>query len=211
MSAAQGTEAWLMERLGMPTASCFGDVMAKIKTGEAAARRNYRAQLVVERLTQKPMAFFMSQPMRDGVEREPFARIEYEVRKGVLVQEVGLIRHDSLACGASPDGLVESDGGVEIKCPTEATHFDYLSLAAGKCPSDYYWQIHGGMWITGRTWWDFVSFHPAYPEGLRLIVRRIKRDEEACAKLDAEMKLFIGEVDAAEKFAREYVEPESQS
>ena len=127
MSAAQGTPEWLLERAGLATASRFSDVLATIKSGEAAVRRSYRAELVVERLTGKPTEQgFVSQAMREGTEREPFARMEYEARTGFMVQEVGLIRHATIEAGASPDGLIDdSDGGLELKCPTAATHFGY--------------------------------------------------------------------------------------
>ncbi len=47
----QGTEAWLIQRLGKVTASRVADVIAKTKSGYSASRANYMAQLVSERLT----------------------------------------------------------------------------------------------------------------------------------------------------------------
>ena len=47
----QRTEEWHKARLGKVTASRVADVLAKIKTGEAAARKNYKMELVVQRLT----------------------------------------------------------------------------------------------------------------------------------------------------------------
>jgi len=54
----QRTEEWLLARLGKVTASRVADVLAKIKTGEAAVRKNYKMELVVQRLTGKPEESF---------------------------------------------------------------------------------------------------------------------------------------------------------
>jgi putative phage-type endonuclease len=190
----QGSAEWLSARSGIPTASCFAAIMATVKTGEAADRRNYRARLVVEKLTGKPVPTFTNAAMKQGTEREPFARMAYEARTGNIVQEVGLCLHDTLPVGASPDGLIEADGGLEIKCPELSTHLAYLQ-SKGE-PAEYTWQIQGGMWITGRQWWDFVSWNPDFPEHLQLIVRRIARNDEAIKKLAAEVERFLAEVDA---------------
>lgn len=194
IDADQGSEAWLSARCGVPTASGFAAVMAKLKSGEAADRRNYRARLVVERLTGKPVQMFTTAAMRQGTEREPDARMAYMVKTGAVVEQVGLCMHDTLNAGASPDGLIDADGGLEIKCPELSRHLEYLQLPAGKCPSEYQWQVQGGMWITGRAWWDFASFNPDFPAHLQLVIRRVLRDEKAIADLAAEVEKFEAEV-----------------
>lgn len=193
LTSPQGSAEWLSERAGKATASEFSSIMAKIKTGEAADRCNYRARLVVERLTGKPIPTFQSAAMRQGTEREPDARMAYMVKTGAVVEQVGLCLHDTLDAGASPDGLIDEDGGLEIKCPELATHLEYLRLKAE--PPAYTWQIQGCMWITGRKWWDFVSYNPDFPDHLQLVTRRIHRDEEVIARLEAEVKKFLAEVE----------------
>lgn len=194
VDAPQGTPQWLQARSGVPSASKFACVMATIKSGESAERRNYRTDLVVELLTGKPLETFQNAAMKQGTEREPFARMAYEARTGNIVQEVGFCLHDTLRTGASPDGLIGTDGGLEIKCPERTAHLRYLQQDME--PPEYTWQIQGGMWITGRAWWDFVSWNPDFPEHLQLIVRRIQRNEEAIKKLAAEVERFLTEVDA---------------
>jgi hypothetical protein len=194
IECAQGSPEWLLARCGVASASKFASVMAKIKSGEAAERRNYRADLVVERLTGRPLEGFTTAAMKQGTEREPFARMAYEARTGLIVQEVGFCRHDELEAGASPDGLIEGDGGLEIKCPERSAHLRYLQQEGE--PPEYTWQIQGGMWITGRAWWDFVSYNPDFPENLQLIVRRIKRDEDAIKRLADNVAQFMAEVRA---------------
>lgn len=194
IEAPQGSAEWLQARCGVPSASRFAAIMATVRSGEAAERRNYRTDLVVERLTGRPLEGFTTPAMKQGIEREPFARMAYEARTGNIVQEVGFCRHDELNAGASPDGLIGDDGGLEIKCPERSAHLRYLQQDAE--PPEYTWQIQGGMWITGREWWDFASWNPDFPENLQLIVRRIKRNDEQIKRLAAAVEAFLLEVDA---------------
>lgn len=188
----QGSPEWFAARCGRATASCFGKVLATIKTGEAAERRNYRAQLICERLTGVVADSYTSAEMLHGTECEPLARAAYEALTGNLVEQVGFIPHPDLMIGASPDGLIDADGAIEIKCPNTATHID--SLLKGM-PATHIPQIQGCMWLSGRQWVDFVSFDPRLPEKLQLYVQRIERDDIYIAKLALAVSLFLGEVD----------------
>ena len=195
----QGTQEWLKARAGKVTASKIGDVMAKIKSGEAAARKDYRAQIVAEILTGNPQgSTFTNEEMRWGTDNEPLARAEYETAKGVMVDQVGFVVHPTIdRAGCSPDGLVEAlvgDAGlVEIKCPKTATHLTYL--LDGRVPSQYQPQMLWQMACTEAAWCDFVSFDPRLPEDLQLFVVRFKRDDERIKEMEAEVNLFLSEVD----------------
>jgi hypothetical protein len=191
VTAEQRSPDWFAARLGKATASNFANVLASKST---AAYRNYRVKLALERMTGKQEEGFQSDAMRQGTEREPLARIAYEAHTGHLVEEVGFCLHDVLECGASPDGLVNADGGLEIKCPTPGKHFEYLRQKGE--PAEYTAQIQGCMWITGRTWWDFVSFCPEFPENAQLIVRTIARDGDYIDRLAAAVDAFMAEVRA---------------
>jgi putative phage-type endonuclease len=187
----QGTQEWFQARCGLATASRFRDILATIKSGEAASRRNYRAQLVCERLTGTMQDAYQNEAMRWGTDNEPFARIAYEA-SGNIVQEVGFIKHPTLMAGASPDGLVGDDGAVEIKCPNTATHIETLLHGM---PADHIPQVQGQMWITGRAWVDFISYDPRLPEKMQLHVQRIERDEEYIKTLEKEVAKFLAEID----------------
>lgn len=193
----QGTDEWKAARAGKVTASRIPDVLSKIKTGEAASRRDYRFQILTEILTGQPQEDgFVNDAMRWGTEQEPYARAAYEVEKGILVEQVGLVIHPRIERGAaSPDGLVEFDGMVEIKCPKTATHLDYLM--AGVVPTKYQPQMLWQMACTGRQWCDFVSYDPRLPEDLQLFVRRFPRDEKRIQEIEAEVQSFLAEVDQA--------------
>jgi len=190
----QRTEEWFKARLGKVTASKVADVMAKTKTGVSASRANYLSDLVVERLTGQQAEFYQNDAMLHGVETEPQARMAYEAHKNVLVDEEGFIDHTSISnFGCSPDGLIGSDGLIEIKCPNSKTHID--TLLSGKAPSKYIPQMQTQMAVTGRQYCDFVSFDPRLPEDLQLFIVRVERDDEYIAKLEEEVSTFLKEVD----------------
>lgn len=189
ITADQGTPEWFEARLGKATGSRFSDILAG---GKGLTRKAYAVQLALEIVTGKQAETFTSQAMQDGTEREPIARALYEAHTGNFVDEVGFCLHDTMECGVSPDGLINEDGGIEIKCPKASTHAGYLSIPAE--PSAYTAQIQGCMWVTGRSWWDFVSYHPDFPENAQLIVRRIKRDSDYIVKLEQAVKAFRNEV-----------------
>ena len=199
LQAEQRTPEWFAARLGKATASNFGNVLAAKTT---AAYRNYRVKLALERLTGKQEDVFQSDAMRQGTEREPLARIAYEALTGNLVEEVGLCLHDTLECGASPDGLIDAVRGLEIKCPTPGKHCEYLRASAE--PPEYTAQIQGCMWITERTEWDFVSFCPDFPENAQLIVRTIQRDDAYIDKLAKAVDAYMQEVAAEVEAIRNY-------
>jgi hypothetical protein len=127
-----------------------------------------------------------------GTEQEAAARAAYEQRTGIEVEETGFVAHDTLYAGCSPDGLVDWDGLIEIKCPyNSAVHIETL---LGGMPADHMAQVQGQMWITGRQWCDFVSFDPRMPEPLQLYVQRIPADPKAIADLAFGISAFLKEV-----------------
>lgn len=195
IAVVQGTQEWLQLRAGKVTASRIADVAAKIKTGESASRRNYKAQIVVERLTGLPCeSGYISKEMQWGTENEPFARAAYEIRSGAMVDQVGFVDHPTIdRSGASPDGLVGDDGMVEIKCPNTATHIEYI--LGKEAPAEYQQQMLWQMDCTGRQWVDFVSYDPRLPEHLQLFVVRFVRDNERIKQLESEVVKFNAEVD----------------
>ena len=187
----QRTEEWFQARLGKVTASRVADVLSKIKTGESASRRNYKIQLVSERLTGEKQESYINQAMQDGIDREVFARDRYVQQFGE-VEEVGFIQHPTLEAGASPDGLIGEDGLLEIKCPMGTTHTE--TLMTQEVPSKYIPQIQFQLRCTGRKWCDFVSYNPMFPQHLQVFVKRVEADEVYQMELDKEIEAFLLEV-----------------
>lgn len=191
----QGSPEWFAQRVGKLTASRLADVLAKLKVGEAASRANYRAELVAERLTGKSAEGFTNAAMKWGTECEPLARAAYEAEFGLLVTEVGMVPHPTIPMsGASPDGLVSTDGLIEIKCPETKAHIDTLLSKAA--PAKYIPQMQWQMACTGRAWCDFVSFDPRMPADLQMFVCRVLRDDDLIRAYEAEAVAFLAEVEA---------------
>jgi len=190
----QRSPEWYAARLGKVTASRVADVVAKTKTGYSTSRANYMAQLICERLTGVQGESYSSAAMQWGTDTEPMARSAYENFSGALVMETGLVPHQTIPmAAASPDGLIGSDGLVEIKCPITATHIE--TLLGQSTPGRYVTQMQWQMACTGRKWCDFVSFDPRMPESMQLFVERIARNDETISLLEREVMMFLGELD----------------
>ncbi len=185
---------WFAHRLGRVTASRIADVMAQTKTGPSAARKNYAAELVAERLTGTAREGFSNAAMQWGTDTEPQARSAYEFMTDATVQEVGFIDHPVMdLAGCSPDGLIGENGMIEIKCPNTATHID--TLLAGTIDGKYQKQMQFQLACSGRAWCDFVSFDPRLPAEMQLWVQRIARDETAITEIENAVSDFLEGID----------------
>jgi len=194
--ADQRTSEWHEQRLGKVTASAISKVMAKLKDGRPGAdRSNYMAQLVCERLTGSPTEGFTNAAMQRGTEIEPQARAIYSFHTGNEVDEVGFIDHPTIAMsGASPDGLIGTNGLVEIKCPNSATHI--ATLRGEPIERKYVLQMQWQMACCERDWCDFASFDDRLPDEMALHVQRVGRDDKLIADMQAEVEAFLAELDA---------------
>lgn len=189
----QGTDEWKHIRLGKVTASGVADVLAKTKSGVSASRGNYLIKLALQRVTGEIEDGFTSDAMAWGIDNEAQARVAYEIKSGNFVDQVAFVDHPTIAWfGASPDGLVNNDGLVEIKCPNSATHWSYIK--AGEPPMKYYIQMQAQMACTNREWCDFVSFDPRMPDRSKLFIKRVMRSNDFIADMEAEVKVFLEEV-----------------
>ena len=190
----QQSEEWFSARLGKVTASRVADVIAKTKSGYSASRDNYMAQLICERLTGQKGESFTNSAMQWGTDTEPLARSAYEALNGLLVEEVGFIDHPRIRMsGASPDGLVGTEGMLEIKCPQSNTAIE--TLLTDKVPTKHTPQLQWQMACAQRQWVDFVSFDPRLPQDLQLFVKRVEFDAPYVAMLEEEVTLFLKELE----------------
>ena len=189
----QGSDEWKQLRLGKVTASRVVDVIVKTKSGYSASRANYMAQLIAERLTGVPAESYTNAAMQHGVETEPEARAAYEFYKGATVEQVAFVPHPKIEqAGCSPDGLLGSDGLIEIKCPNTATHLE--TLLGKSVPGKYEAQIQFQLACTGRAYCDFVSYDPRMPEHMRLFVKRMARDDKRIKEIEEEIASFLLEM-----------------
>ena len=185
----QGTPEWFKARLGIPTASRFKEIVTPAKGEKSKSYKTYLYELLAERMTGESTEGFTSEWMQRGTELETHARSAYEFLFETNVQQVGFVLNDAKTIGASPDGLIGSDGGIEIKCPKASTAVRYM--AEEKLPDIYKPQVQGNLWLCEREWWDFVVYHP----GLELFVKRVYRDEAYIARLEEHITAFVEELE----------------
>jgi hypothetical protein len=195
LTTDQRSPAWIAARLGRLTGSRAADMMATVKSGDAAGRRNLRVQLVLERLTGVSQENgYVSRDMERGLDLEPVARAAYEAVTAHLVQPVGFVAHDDLPVGCSLDGQVEDFAGIlEVKCRRSANHLAFLKT--GTVPTDALWQVRHNLWISGAMWADYVSFDDRFPERLRLKIARVHVADVDLVAYELAVRLFLDEVD----------------
>ena len=166
----QGTEEWLQLRCGLITASCMKLLITP--TGKQAANdksRSHLDDLLAQRITGHVDQFFVSDDMERGHEDEPRMRAKYQEHTGNEVQQVGFVTaiRDGHLVGCSPDGLVGEDGGIEGK--SRRQKYQVRTILDGGVPDEFKWQIQGCLYVTGRSWWDFLS----YSGGLVMYIHRV--------------------------------------
>ena len=181
----QGSPEWEKIRLGVVTASEFKAVMAK---GEGKTRLKYMRTVAAEAAGGEPFERYINDHMERGHSKEDEARNLYTFMTDNEVQQIGFMRRGRV--GYSPDGLIGSDGLLEIK--TKLGHLHVECLEADALPTEHRQQCQGGLWVSGRQWIDFVSFS----RGLPLFVKRVVRDENYIARIKVEVDDFIVELDA---------------
>lgn len=193
---AQDDAGWMLARAGRFTASRAGDLMARTKSGPSASRANLLALLAVERLTGQCVTTYSNGAMERGIELEGEARDAYAFARLAVVEEAGFVPCVDLPnCGCSPDGLIELDGLLEIKCPASMQkHLD--ALRTGEHAREYRWQLQHQLMVTRRFWVDAASYDPRFPEHLQLAITRVHRDDVAIRDLRAEILAADAEVEA---------------
>lgn len=211
--AEQRTEEWRQERAGKITASNFGAAIAvtpgegvyktgprkgQVKVPEPTLERTRLMRtLAFERLAGIPKLEVGAKSLSWGRDLEDAAKEAYMVDTGALVEDSGFVLHPvHTFIGASPDGLIGTDGGIEMKCPhDEQVH---IQTWLEGMPEGHIAQVQGNMLVTGRQWWDFISYDPRMTEPWRLYVQRIPRDEAyiktlltALLQFEAELRAMV--------------------
>lgn len=196
VDAEQRSPEWFAARLGRLTGSRAGDMLATVKSGEAAARRDLRVQLVCERLTNTLQEdVYINPAMQRGIDCEPLAFSAYEALTGRMAVRSGFLAHLTLPVGCSLDGHVgDFEGIVEMKCPKSATHLKYLR--GGKVPTDHLPQIMHNLWVSGAAWCDFLSFDDRFPAHLQTFLIRVHAEDVDLGAYEKAVLAFLVEVEA---------------
>lgn len=194
LDCEQGSPEWLQARVGNVTASRVAEVIGKIKNGNYSKDRlNYMEELQAELATGYASETYVTAEMQFGIDNEPLARSAYEAKNGVFIDRVGFVLHPRIThCGASPDGMVGPDGGVEIKIPKTVTHLRYRRLKV--VPEEYKPQMYLNMACTERDWWDFFSYDPRCKGDMRVFQVRLYRDEKVISDMESEILKFLEEL-----------------
>lgn len=196
IDAPQRSPAWYAARLGKLTGSVAGDMLAKIKSGEAAGRRNLRLRLVLERLTGRPQeSDYVSPAMQAGIEREADAFAAYEAMTGNVAVRTDFLAHVEHMAGCSLDGHVgDFERLVSLKCRQPAAHYEFLR--SGAVPGDAMAQIRHELWITGAREHDYFSWNPDFPELHQSRVVTIRREDVDIPGYEKLALAFLDEVTA---------------
>lgn len=192
MTILQRSEDWHADRCGKVTASRVKDISAKPKTGKA-----YNAltlTILTERLTGIQEETPTTGPMQWGIDQEIHAITAYENETGNFVVGTGLVDHPAIKMsGASPDGLVDQDGQLEVKCPNSQNHLN--TVLTKEVPGEYIPQITWQLACTRRKWCDFVSYDPRLPEYLQLVIIRVFAKDLDIAGIEQSVIKFNQKID----------------
>lgn len=160
----QGSDEWLAARRGLVTASVVGQLVtaSTLKVASNDYSRGLTATLVAERITGHIDPVYVSDDMMRGTMEEPIARAKY-AEHHAPVTEVGFIvrAEDGWTLGYSPDGLVGSDGLIEVKSRKAKKHLQ--TILSDAVPAENLAQIQAGLLVTGRAWCDYISFSAGMP------------------------------------------------
>jgi len=189
---SQRTLDWAKMHIGIPTASGFHNLLTpefEIKKGEGP--KTYLYTKIAEKFYGEPLLDISTFSIEQGEILETEAKPFFELETGRRIENVGFIHTDDWKAGCSPDGLLENDNGIEIKCPAAHTHVKYL--VEGRLPKDHAAQVHGSMYVTGRPKWTFMSYRRNFPP----FILEVERDEEIIERIDKAIDQFIAMRDLA--------------
>ena len=190
----QNSEEWFDIRVGKVTTSNFGKLMANYGKEFGDTAKRYAFKIAKEQVTgvKTDEESYSNKYMDAGHEWEPVACNEYQKKTFEIVTNGGFCQHETLlSVGGSPDGLVDSNGGIEIKSVIDWTQRN--NIKRGKFDPAYKWQILGNIWLCGLDWLDFISYGYNYTEEKKLYIYRATREEYQAEidKIEPRLKEFL--------------------
>lgn len=187
--AQQGSEIWMRTKLGVISASCASEVVAKKTT---ATRHTYMCFLVAQVCT-GVFEEVNARAMDWGKQHEAAARSAYTFASGEKGTQISFVfKDESFRTGCSPDDLLKTKG-AEIKCPFNSEN--YIKFAAeDKIKPEWEWQNNFSMWVCDADEWDMVQYDPRMKKHPQHIVT-VSRDVEKIKALDDLVPAFIHDMD----------------
>lgn len=171
----QLSEEWFEIRKGKMTAS-----NAQAIGNNGKGLDTYIIEIMSDYYSSGEKESYTNPDIERGIELENTAREIYELDNDYKIEQVGFIELNKYV-GCSPDGLIGKDGGIEIKALKDSKHFKMILNGEKEIESKYIWQIQMNLFITGRKWWDYVSYNPNFEKSL--MVFRIEPDQKKFEKL----------------------------
>lgn len=214
----QQTGEWFNARTGKLTGSRMAAAMAYLKgkkdskkdgeakeskkddePKEAAERRKLKIEILCERLTGDIVNKYVTLDMQWGNDQEPMAKEAITAKTGWVIKDLPFIEHPYIEnCGASPDGLIESENALlEIKCPTSATMVNWLLAAEDETwlPPDHIAQmVLQSACFGGIPVW-FAAYDPRLPDKQKLFMRKFQPTKAQIDEVEQEAIKFLKEVD----------------
>lgn len=184
----QGSEAWKNYRVGSVGGSSISSVLAK---GKGASRKTLMYKLAGEILSGCKTDGYKSEAMQRGNDFEDEARQYYEFVTGNTVEQVALIQGNIPGTHNSPDGLIDADGGLEIKVRLPHVYVELLETE--KIEIGYKRQCNHFLWITGREWIDYINYCPEITQNPMQKIR-IFPDPEIIGQIETELPVFLKEL-----------------
>ncbi|WP_273721792.1 lambda exonuclease family protein [Bartonella sp. ML71XJBT] len=194
----QRTAEWFQARLGKVTASNIYNILSKTAKGLPTSKyEDYKIKLMTERLTGEISQSYITPAMQWGIEHEEEALKEYAFIYDTQITQCGFIQHPTIQmAGASPDGLIDKDGLIEIKCPQSSNHLRFFM--DNEIKPEYLAQMQFQMACTGRKWCDFISYDPRFTRDashLRMKIKRIHRDDKQIEQINQAVESFLTEIE----------------
>lgn len=186
----QNSEQWLLLRAQKPTSSKLAVIMAHYGKAFGEPAKKYAVDIAIEQITGVPVSGgYSNDHMERGHEEEPLARMLYEQETFSTVTNGGFFDHGFFGC--SPDGLISTDGAIEVKAAIPSVHYD--RVCSQSFDSAYKWQLIGNMKFTERDWIDFVSYCGSFPVGKKLYVHRLIKSDYAkeMQMIDERLEQFL--------------------
>lgn len=203
----QGTQEWREARCGFFSSSENWRLIGKGRKSEFSdTGMTYIKNKLGEKISGMPVESQGSKATDWGTQFEPMAREWYCKRYGMVVDEIGFVKHPTIEnWGGSPDGLSYKIGSggeagiLEIKCPmVYANHIDHLCINSVEYFKenlpDKYWQCVSNMVVLGLTWTDFISFDPRMNSKMGLFVFHFDLIKEDAELLQSRIELANAEL-----------------
>jgi len=195
----QGTQLWFEIKKQYPLSASHAQAIGN----QGVGLDTLCWQSVSEKYSNAPKDNLSNKHLERGKELEPFARQMYELETGNRVAEIGFVTDEEISTkgGASPDGIVNEDGLIEIKCFEDIKHFKMIienkKTGTFKIEPQYIWQMQQQMLFTGKKWNDFVAYNPNYKESL--LIQRVYPDLVMQQKIITGLKMgekIINEIES---------------